>query len=71
MKFRLTLDKLGVDFLPDLLKSLAAFAFLLAPVIAALVCLKYTQENSKPEHPKEEIEEQQPEEQKLIRKRKR
>ena len=42
--FSTTLDHLGFDFLPTFMKKLAVILFLFSPIIAALVCIRLTQE---------------------------
>ena len=47
--FVITLDHLGFDFLPDIIKKLMVLLFLLAPIIAALICIRLSQETAKPD----------------------
>ena len=46
-EFMVTLDHLDLDFLPYILKQVVVLVLLLAPILGALACVKYTQEDNK------------------------
>lgn len=68
MKFVLTLDKLGMDFLPDSLKQLVALLILLGPILLSLAIIKHTKESPEPAQAKQPQQEEKP---RVISKRRR